>query len=64
MLLMFYLDVAYVTMIMLQVYVSNVLSVSVVCCNYFILSIAKVDLGVGYLARRRELVRESWRRRL
>jgi hypothetical protein len=48
MLKMFYLYVAYVTKVMLQVYVPNVLSVSVVCYNYFYLSVAEVDLDVGW----------------
>ena len=40
------LDVAYLAMAMLQVYVTNVSSVSNVCCNCFILGVAKVDLNV------------------
>jgi hypothetical protein len=48
MLKMFYLYDAYVTKVMLQVYVLNVLSVSVVCCNCFYLSVAEVDLDVGW----------------
>jgi hypothetical protein len=32
----FYLDVAYVTMTMLQVYISNVSSILVLCCSCFI----------------------------
>ena len=41
------LDVAYLVMAMLQVYVPNVSYVSDVCCNCFILGVAKVDLNVG-----------------
>ena len=61
MLQVFYLDVAYVAMVMLQIYVSNVSSVSNVCCNCVYLSVVKVDLDVGLLseiARKRELARE------
>jgi hypothetical protein len=48
MLKIFYLDVAYVTKAMLQVYVPNISSVSVICCNCFYLSVAEVDLDVGW----------------
>jgi len=37
-------------MIMLQINISNVLSVLNICCNYFHLSVAKVDIDVGLLS--------------
>jgi hypothetical protein len=47
MLQVFYLDVAYVAMSMLQVYVPNVSSISDICCNCVHMSVAKVILDIG-----------------
>ena len=54
MLQVFYLDVAYVAMAMLQMYVSNISSVLDVCCNLFPLSVAKNRSGGRVVERGRE----------